>query len=346
LFGEVCEMALALTHRRFSGGNEAFLAATPQRNLEELGYATPDGWHCRLHRIRARADLSGEPIVLAGGLGLNRWALDRGRPSPLVDALHDAGFDLFFFEHRGDRSAFPPPRAARWDADTLATSDLPSAIEKVLEVTGYAKVGFVGFGLGGQVLYIGLASDPELPVFAAVTIGAAVRFPTRGLSGRAARLAGMVPGPTRLPFRRASLALSPLVAPEQAWCRSAGLRASGGPEIRALLHHGTEDLGTALLAQVGRWHSTGRLVDRHNRIDWLESVTGLDLPLLVVASAGDVHCPPEAASAVLERLAGPDLRLKVLEEGYAHLDLLDASAQAAFAADTAGWLQAFRRKAW
>ncbi len=320
-------MALNLAHGWVGPRpRERFVEEPRPSATERIGYSTDDGWLCFLHRCPPRPGAPGEPVILAHGLGLNRLSLDYGGEDDLVSILHEAGFDLYLLEHRAHASAFPPADASSFDADTIATHDLPAAIQRVLELSGHRRVGWVGHGLGGQLLYIHLALDPHAPLFAAACLGSAVRFASPEST---ARLAGLVcrllPERLGLPARQVLRLLSPGASRGRAWGSDWTAGGISGPVLRGMMNHACEDLRGGLVRQVARWISSGVLCDRHDRLDYLEALRGHELPLLVLAGLEDATCPPEEALRVLDYMGEQDKRGEVIPGRCGHLDLVQGS---------------------
>lgn len=76
------------------------------------------------------------PVLLAHGLGVSSeiFSLDTIQQN-LVEALYEAGFDVFLFDFR---SSIETPNNAHssYTADDIATQDWPAAIDKVYDLTG------------------------------------------------------------------------------------------------------------------------------------------------------------------------------------------------------------------
>jgi predicted alpha/beta hydrolase len=341
-------LALGVAHGALRlGDRERFVEEPVPAAVERIPYRTDDGWQCFLYRCPPPPGATGEPVILAHGLGLNRLSMDYHQRG-LIPLLHAWGFDVYLLEHRADASAFPPRRPAGFDADTIASQDIPAAIQAVLERSGHARVGWIGHGFGGQLLYIHLAMDPYAPIFAAATLGSAVRFAAAGSSARLAGLvARILPSRLGLPTRQVLRLLSPSAHDGAALGRELSNGGIPGPVLRGVLNHGVEDLQGGLVRQVSRWVSTGVLCDRDDRIDYLEALRDHALPLMVVASPDDGVCEPESALRVLDYMGEEGKRSMVLAEPCAHLDLIQGRiANTSTGPAVAGWLDAHRRRAW
>jgi predicted alpha/beta hydrolase len=339
LVKSTAKAALAAAFRGVQPDSRERYTRAPERvPLRRLYYRTDDGWQAPLFQLEPLPGASGEPLVLLHDLGVNRHSLDFAEGLSLARSLRQAGYTVFLMEHRGDRSAVPPEHPLPYDFDTLATQDLPCAIDLVLEVSGFSRVMAVGHSFGGQLLYAHLAHSRGAELAALVTLGAAVEFRAPASQARALRLAShLLPAGLTLPLRAASVLSSPSAS-------SPG-RCSG--EVRrGLLVHGSEDLSLGLARQVLRWLETGHLVDRDDRVDYVEALTGLRVPTMVVASQGDALCRPEQAVPVLDRLAGPT-RLLELDRSWGHFDaLLSEQAPELVHRPLVEFLEPYRRDCW
>lgn len=348
LVRQVAQVALATAYRGLQQDNPERFTRSPDRPLlRRLYYETEDGWRAPLFRVEPLPGATGEPVVIAHGLGVNRHSLDFDDDLSLARTLRDAGFAVFLFEHRGDRTALPPPNARGFDFDDIASQDVPAAIDAVLDDTGYRKALFVGHALGGQLLYGALAHMGTDTLAAATTLCAPVRFPKPRTGARALSLASrLLPKRGHLPTRAAAALLAPGSRPGRGATAMLSGLGTNGEVTRGVMLHGAEDLGLGLVRQVLRWLEAGSLVDRDDRLDYVDALRGLTLPLQIVASHGDPLCPPSRAVPVLESLQGPR-QLELLDAGWGHLDpLLGARAHAELFPRIVDWLSEHRRGCW
>jgi len=279
-----------------------------------LYYTAQDGWQAPLFFLPPTPGGRGEPVLLAHGLG-GSWrdfAVDPAHN--LAQTLREAGFAVYLFEHRGDRSALPPANAAPFTVDDVAVYDVDAALEAIRAHSGYARVLWLGHGLGAQLLYLRLALAPDDAVVAAVTLGGAVRFPVSASAARAAgRVATLLPSRWVLPTRRAQQLLSPFVTAGDELASPD----TSGPAARTRLRYASGDLHGGVVRQVARWVATGQLTDATGRVDVVAALR--PFPALVVEPDADPACPVGAA----EPAAAPlEAGFRRLEGGWGHLDPL------------------------
>ncbi len=328
------EIALAATWRALTPDSPERFARPPHRPLlARLYYATDDGWRCPLFHLPAPPGTRGEPVLLAHGLAVNRFAMDLTAELSIAQALHEAGFAVYLLEHRLDRSAIAPDDARPGDLDDLVAQDVPAALEAIQHHSGFPRVAWVGHALGGQLLYAYLASYGRLGLGPATTLCAPVRFEAGETMLRAAALLELLlPRGAHVPMRAAAALAAP---------------SAGANELtRSLMVHGAENLSGAMVRQVLTWLRAGTLTDRHDRIDYLAALAGHTLPVQVIACEGDPTCRPHHAGEVLAKLAGP-VDGHVLDSTWSHLDpLLDSRAPTQVFGPVVTWLDRHRQLCW
>ena len=331
---KTAQLALAATWRALQPESSERFARTPHRPLlARLYYTTDDGWRCPLFHLPAPPGARGEPVLLAHGLAVNRFAMDFSAELSIAQALHEAGFAVYLLEHRLDSTALAPPRALPGDLDDLVQQDVPAALEAVQQHSGFERVAWVGHALGGQLLYAYLATYGRYGLGPAATLCAPVRFEAAETTLRAAAVVkALLPRGANVPTRTAAALAAPAMGPNEL--------------TRSLMVHGAENLSGAMVRQVLTWLRAGTLTDRHDRIDYVAALEGVDLPVQVLACQGDPLCRPSHAGDVLEALSGPVEGI-VLDGNWSHLDpLLDTRARDEVFPAVVGWLDRHRRLCW
>ena len=328
---------------RNEGLREPFVARLEPSLLKSGWTQTEDGWRLPLWRAPAPASGSGEPVILAPDLGLNALCFDLNSDRSLVRHLHNQGFDVFVFCHRGHPDALPPGANACIDFDAIVAHDVPAAIETAKAQTGATRVHWVGHGFGGQCLVGHIANDGDRDLSSCVLMSTPVTFPRlRTSARRAAAIASALPSTWRLPVDKVQRLL--MVGSRHVDLSTRTKRIEG-PIARALLMDGGAPLALGLLRQMSEWHSTGQLVDKHNRFDYLEGLKGRKTPTLVIGSPDDQRCEPAHAEPAAEALEHSDWWC--LNEGWGHLDLLaGADAARTIFPRLTEWLEKDREACW
>lgn len=100
----------------------------------------------------------GQPVLMMHGHNMDStvWFRERKAGKPLPLQLLDAGYDVWLGNNRGsfnnERKTARQTRNMRdfwdWSFAEMGTEDLPAFIRKIKEVTGYAKVSYVGYDQG------------------------------------------------------------------------------------------------------------------------------------------------------------------------------------------------------
>lgn len=308
-------------------------------------YRAEDGWEAPLWRLPPRPGASGEPVILAHGLGVGARSFDFNPASSLAVRLQQLGFDVYLLEHRGDRHAVAPAGARSFDFDDIATHDVPAALATVRRISGFPRALWVGHALGGLLMYAHLARGGAAELAAGVAMCAPVRFDAPRSRARLAGLAAhLLPTDWSVPLRAVQRALSP-------WADPTMLASVGqdldGPTVRGQMVHSAEDVATGLVRQLAGWVSSGAFTDRHDRLDYVAAMRGLDFPLLCVAAEGDRICPPEAARPALDALGGEAGLWRGLDAGWGHLDpLMGRRAATELFPELGAWLDRWRRACW
>ncbi|MSQ00570.1 MAG: alpha/beta fold hydrolase [Myxococcales bacterium] len=327
---------LALTWRLCSPGDRAPFLRAGQQPLTRLRYRADDGWGADLFHLAPLPGASAEPVVLAHGLGGSHrdFALEAGRG--LAAALRAAGFSVYLLEHRGDPCAVAPPGAAPFNVDDIATRDVPAALDRVVEHSGFPRVLWVGHGLGAQLWCLSRALGGEDRFAASSLIAPAVRFRPGASALRAAGLvAALLPRGWVLPTRRAQALLTPFVAGGA----DVASPDTDGARARGRLRYGAGDLHGGVVRQVARWVAEGSLTDATGRLDIVSALS--PAVVQVVLPTEDPACPPGAVEPLIVRLGADVVDLPA---GFGHLDpLLGEHAAAQAHAPIVAFLSSHRR---
>jgi poly[(R)-3-hydroxyalkanoate] polymerase subunit PhaC len=151
------------------------LGVTLAYELEER-LATPDGTAIELRRLPPRpAGVVTEalpPVVLVHGLGANHRNNDLDADLSLARHLRAAGRDVWLVTLRSGLSRLTRAEVKLVRFAAMVRHDLPLAIETVLARTESLAVDYVGFSMGGMLLYASLERTvPQTKLRRAVMIG-------------------------------------------------------------------------------------------------------------------------------------------------------------------------------
>lgn len=273
---------------------------------------TPDGARLALHRYRPSSGATRrEPVLLISGYGLNRHALDFDDRFSWARRIAGAGFDTWLVELRGSGlSSFSSRRDGSFD-DYLV--DVHAVVAHICHDTGAERLHWVGYSLGGMLLYAFLAAQLDA---APVRCGVAVESPV-DLSGydvdaisrfvfAALRRVGIV---QRIPYRLLTVALQPvlpLLLRRPVFAQWMGPDNIDPSMLRRVMVRVVDDVPTALAAQLLQWVQDGRWTAGDGR-DLLARVGEVQVPILLVTGRGEFsrrarqaiqRFPPGAITAI------------------------------------------------
>jgi polyhydroxyalkanoate synthase len=289
-------------------------APTPRDVLYRDGSAA-------LYRFRSAARGAGLPLLLVPSL-INRWyVLDLHEGSSVVEALVGAGIDTYCLDWG---RAEDEDRYLEWD-DVLAR--LGRACRAVLRRSDSARLGLLGYCMGGTLAAIQAALEPERCA-ALVNLAGPIDFSEAGMLGKmvdrrwfdadAIAAAGnvrplqMQSGFTAL---RPTMQLSKIVRwldrahDSAALDRTAALEAWAGdnipfPGATYARYIGALYQDNELLQ--GRHHVGGRRVD----------LGAIDCPVLTVVASHDTICPPASARALAAQSSSSDVEEVCVPGGH------------------------------
>lgn len=321
------------------------LAPRPKpQSTEPRWIRAEDGWECPLRRLAPKAGASGEPVVLAGGLGQTLHTFDPEPDGSLAARLHAAGFDVWWLGHRGSSGARPPQHPGPCDLDAIVAHDVPAVVERIKAVTGARRLLWVGHGLGGQLAYAHLAAGGD-DIAGLVAIAAPLLFPRVHTRARlAGRIAAALPAEWRLPVGAVADALAPGPGADLLQRLAPSCDAA---HRRGLLLHGTAAVRLGMIRQTARWYELGHLSDRSGRLDYAAALGGTRCPMFLVTAERDPVCPPRAIAPLSAATDHRERRHLLLAGDWGHLDLLlGPRAPKQVHLPIEKWLVARRQLAW
>ncbi len=273
---------------------------------EEILLSTGDGARIQLRRLPrlAERDAQSPPVLLVHGLGANHRNIDALPERSLARHLSAAGHDVWLLTLRsglGDLGRLER-RGVRFEH--MAEQDLPLGIETVLERTGHTQVDFVGFSMGGMLLYAALGeSVPPEAVRRAVIIGSPILIGTPG-GIWLPRVLSRTPEWLTPTLRLRTLAA--LSAPWAELFRTPFHRVVVNPDnvergdSRLSMVNLIADIPGSLNLDFARWalaEGGALVVDGQSVIDRLHRAT---TPVLFFAGAVDQIAPPASVRAAFE----------------------------------------------
>jgi pimeloyl-ACP methyl ester carboxylesterase len=322
-------VALGWLHLRF--WTRYLAVETPYS--ETVRVPTPDGSAFELRRLDPPPTPEAPPILLVHGLAANHRNVDPEPDHSLARFLAERGRDVWLLTLRSGRADKTRAERKRMRFAAMVEHDLPLAIEEVCRRTESDAVDYVGFSMGGMLVYAGLGRTvPETRIRRFVAIGSPGRLvlPIRWLT-RFFRLLPRFLVPSlwlRLAARMSAFLIGLLPIPLE-WIVFNRANVPEGKVARALVNL-IEDIPGPLSADFNEWVVTdGELRMNGDRV--LDRLTGVGVPALFFAGAGDRIAPPECVRVAYDawgkdrgavqkeyRLLGKD---EGAAEDYGHGDL-------------------------
>jgi pimeloyl-ACP methyl ester carboxylesterase len=292
-----------------------------------------DGAYVELRRVPlpsgvARSDLP--PVVLMHGVAANHRNQDLHPDYSLARYLAGLGRDVWLPTLRSGHPGILPGYDVRFES--MAKRDVPRAIEAVLERTGAKQIDYVGFSMGGMLIYAALDRGvPHTSIRRLATVGSPAEVRPRLPVPRIVRLVPRYLMP-RVPFRFGArivaFAIEWFRTPFHAWVVNPRNVAKG--VTRQALVDCIEDIPAGVLYDFAQW-SSGDGVVRIDGEPTLPKLAQMDMPALFVAGSADALAPPSEVKHAFDVWASehPDVekRFVVLgreygsKEDYGHGDL-------------------------
>ncbi len=263
---------------------------------------TEDGATIELRRLPG--DHDGAPVLLVHGVAANHRNVDFHPDNSLARHLSAKGRDVWLLTLRSGRRGRSWAQTRQVSFDAMVRHDLPVGIQAVLDRTGSESLDYIGFSMGGMLLYASLGRTvPADQVRRVVIIGSPGKITSPVLPSLVRYL--------RVPWLPTLYldAGSSLAAGIAEWVRTPIHHLFYNPDMAA---EGTTssalvdvivDVPGRLSADFARW-ATG---DGHIRLrDGTEALAGLRplrTPARFFAGAGDILAPPTAVEFAYEAWA-------------------------------------------
>lgn len=266
---------------------------------------TDDGGRIELRRVpipKGTAIAALPPILMVHGLGANHRNQDIRPDYSLARFLAALGRDVWLLTLRSGLGRWTRAERAHLRFAAMADNDVPLGVTNVLERTGASTLDYIGFSMGGMLLYasLGRTVDP-VKLRRAVIVGSPGRIdaPIRFLRP-ALRLVPrwLVPGsPLRLGARGFAFASEWLATPIHRMIYNPKNVAKG--LTRAALVDMVEDIPAQLNADFLAWAAAdGELRVNGERV--LDRLAGVETPALFIAGTVDRLAPVASVKAAFE----------------------------------------------
>jgi polyhydroxyalkanoate synthase subunit PhaC len=325
-------LALGLAHYRYWVRR----LTVPLEYVDFESIPTPDGSAIELRRVpllNGAKPRPSPPVLLVHGIAIDHQNNDVLPDLSLARELARRGHDCWLLTLRSGRSSAHWRERGLMRFDRMSRYDVPMGVARVLERTGATQLDYVGFSMGGMLLYASIGRTFEATSIRKVVIlgsPAIVRLPAVLSVGAMLHFLPWWLVPT-IPIRL----LSRLFAFAAEWFRSPvhdivynNRNVERGIARTTMMT--IQDVPSALALDFARWARRGGPIDVEGE-PVLERLANLEIPALFFAGAADNIAPADAVRAAFEAwgkdVSNPDKRFVLLgaEHGaaddYGHGDL-------------------------
>lgn len=296
----------------------------PTRYDEVHRVASGDGSAFELRRLRPAAPQPAlPPVLLVHGIAINHRNLDPDERLSLARQLRDDGRDVWLLTLRCGRSDLRRDEVRKASFEALVRHDLPEAAAEVRARSGHPQIDYLGFSMGGMLLYASLGrSLPSAWVRRVVILGspARVRIIVPHL-GWLCRLPAWCYGwsaPLRLLARLTAFAAEWFDTPLHRL--SVHLSNARRGYVRTMLVDAVQSIPAPLLRDFGLWAYADGAIRLADGQDALLGLRGARQPLLMIAGSRDHLAPPGSLRPALEAWGadGPGVDKTLIVVGKAH----------------------------
>lgn len=275
---------------------------------------TADGCAIELRRVELmkggvplEPDSALPPVLLVHGLGANHRNHDLHPDYSLARYLSGRGRDVWLVTLRSGLRGRTRAQTRLVRFPNMVREDIPLAVRTVLERTGFERLDYVGFSMGGMLLYAAIGRTvPETQIRRAVVIGspAVIRPPFRvPFAARFARLPlGLLPH-TRLRLMARSAAFA------SEWLKTPLHHAVFNPlnvakgVARMSLANVIEDVPGPLNYDFAIWALSDKGALTLDGQSVVESLADVRVPALFFAGASDRIAPPTSVRVAYDMWA-------------------------------------------
>jgi pimeloyl-ACP methyl ester carboxylesterase len=161
--------------------------------LETHTVHTKDGYIIQVHRIPG----TGPPVLLQHGLMCTSACWLTSGKSSIACMLHNAGYDVWLGNLRGNsygcehaQMVSSNPTFWKFTFHHFGKYDIPATVDKVLAVSGYSNLSYIGHSMGSTSILVSASQSPEVfsrlnlvILLAPVTAGHNMTSPIKRLAG-------------------------------------------------------------------------------------------------------------------------------------------------------------------
>lgn len=241
-----------------------------------------------------------EPVVLAHGLGSNRFGLDFNERYSVAQGLARRGFETWVLELRG-HGLGGSGEGSTFDIE--ASFDVSAAIRAV-QSTGAKKVLWVGHSRGGLLAYAHLARNPAAPIAALVGLGSPV---TWAPSTKLKSFVELVQPLLNVPLVPVAMLakFSPMGLPPAPVGKYFARAENMEPQIlRQAIAHASADIPGGVARQFARW-VVSDVFDGNDGFDYRRALSAVTVPVLAIAGVADFLATPASVHSATRYFAGP-----------------------------------------
>ena len=328
LFGIALLLFALLVVAHYFASVKRYRLDIPYTLVERL--PTPDGAAIELRRLPGEVDTSKPPILCVHGIAIDHRNNDMSESVSIARALRTSGRDVWLLTLRSgmENASWAHGRRVRFDA--MARHDVPMAVAEVRKRTGAAAIDYVGFSMGGMLLYAALGRTLAVEAIRRVVIlGSPGKMlpPMRVLSLLSRVPRWLVPPmPLRIASRMVAFMAETVPTPIHGMVYN---RRNVGPGLTAPALMTIRDVPQPLMADFAGFLAEDGLV-RFEGAPSLEGLKHVSIPVRFFAGAGDRIAPPESVRAAFDAWGSDekdvDKQFTVLGEkengaNYGHGDL-------------------------
>jgi poly(3-hydroxyalkanoate) synthetase len=302
--------------------------------VRELQWAvTPEKFELALERLRTPSRAGRRfPVILTHGLFVGSFFLNLDEETSLARYLARAGFDVWNLSLRGTGRSLNPLKGGltKWTLDDIIEKDLAAVIRHVKRETGRPKVFWLGYELGGALMYGYAGKRATDDIAGLVAIGTPMTFndpaqePVR-------RLLKLEESPalkkiflsTNVSFFSRIAILVP---------RLEGVfynRDNMEDAVKSkLLEEALIEIRPGVLDHVLSIVKRGEFVSVDGGINYWKNLGRIQVPLLAIGGEKDPIAPSAAMRAVQRAVGSADKRVRIFgprakdKAAYGHLDLV------------------------